>query len=312
MLVKVNKHTNFLNSFRITYNNLTNFKSYIRKTPKTIINTPHKTYFDSKSLKWYWREINYDMFHNEIYKDYLIVRRENLDKIQNSQSKLKSPHVELIPNSGEKSKYDSCLIWLYDGDWLEMFIQHLLEFNNFPPRNYKIVFFRAPVNPITFDSSVLQRNWFNILDLPNASGFRDINKKEIDVFNKEIHREIQDQYNIIGNYNNIFIGGFSQSACMSIYSTLTYKENIGGCIAFSGFNFDFTPLDVEKKNVKFLMINGTRDEVVLLKHARNSYENMIKLGFNINYIEEPGLFHFFSKTGLGHADKLLRHKNYNQ
>jgi predicted esterase len=304
-----NKLTNYTTILKLCQGTNTSrvSKTIIRKNPKTLIITPHKTYFDSKSLKWYWREINYDMFHNEIYKDYLIQRRDKLE--YNSKSKSKSPHVEFIPNRADKRKYDSCLIWLYDGDWLEMFIDHFLEFNNFPPRNYKIVFYRAPVNPITFDSSVLERNWFNILDLPNASGFRDINKKDIYMFNKEIHREIQDQYNLIGNYDNIFIGGFSQSASMALYSTLTFKDNLGGCIALSGFNFDFTPLDFEKKNVKFLMINGTRDEVVLIKHARNSYENMIKLGFNIKFIEEPGLFHFFSKTGLSHADNLLRNKS---
>lgn len=276
-----------------------------KSASNNIFSISNKTFFDSKSVKWYWREKNYDMFHNEVFKDYLIIRRDN------QEVKTNSPHVELIPNRGDKTKYDSCLIWLYDGDWLEMFIDHLLEFNNFPPKNYKIIFYRAPINPITFDSSVLERNWFNILDLPNASGYRDINKKEIDSFNKDIHREIKDQFNIIGDYNNIFLGGFSQSACMALYSALTYKENLGGCISLSGFNFNFTPLDTEKRNVKILSINGISDEVVLLKHARNSYENMIKLGFNIKFIEEPGLFHFFSKTGLGHANSLLKNKSFN-
>ena len=289
------------------------FKAQItsKRKIKYLFSITHKNYFDSKSIKWYWREKHYDMFHNETYKEYLIKRRDKQELNSIFFNKNTSPHVEFIPNKGDTSKYDSCLIWLYDGDWLELFIDHLLEFNNFPPKNYKIIFYRAPINPITFDSSVLERNWFNILDLPSASGYRDINKKEVDLFTKEIHREIKEQYNIIGNYENIFLGGFSQSACMALYATLTYQQNLGGCVALSGFNFDFTPLDVEKKNVKILCVNGVRDEVVLLRHARNSYENLIKLGFNIKFIEEPGLFHFFSKTGLGHADKLLRDKNFN-
>jgi predicted esterase len=263
----------------------------------TMVKISKKAYGHDKSIKWYWREINYDMLHHEIYKDYLIVRRDEYER--------NSPHIELIPNRGDKSKYDSCLIWLYDGDWPEMFIEHLLEFNNFPPKNYKIVFYRAPVNPITFDSSVLERNWFNILDLPSASGYRDIDKNEIDIFNKGIQREIKDQYNVIGDYNKIFIGGFSQSGSMALYSSFTCKEKIGGCISFCGFNFDFTPLDVTKKDLKVLCVNGQNDEVVLIRHARNSFQNMLKLGYNLKYIEEPGLYHFFSKTGLGHANSFL-------
>jgi predicted esterase len=283
------------------YLNFCKIKS-IKKINSNFYNFPSKGFFDVKSLKWYWREKNYDMFHDEIYKNYLIQRRE----VENKNS----PHVELIPYSGDKTKYDSCLIWLYDGDWLEMFIEQLLEFNNFPPKNYKIIFFRAPVNPIEFDTSVFQRSWFNIFDLPDASGYRDINKKEIDKFTKDIHREIKDQYNLIGNYNNIIIGGFSQSACMALYSTMTYEKNLGGCISLSGFNFNFTPLDMEKKTIPILSINGIKDEVVLIKHARNSYANLTNLGFNIKFIEEPGLYHFFTKTGLHHSNNLLLNKHH--
>jgi predicted esterase len=252
---------------------------------------------NKKSLKWYWRQEEYNMFHNEIFKNYLIKR----DKV---------PHVELLPLDEQGNpKYDSCLIWLYDGDYLEMFIDALLEFNNFPPKNFKIVFHRAPINPITFDSLVFERSWFNIFDFPDAAGERDINKKEIESFNKVIQREIKDQFNLIGDYNKIYLGGFSQSACMAVYSTMTCEHKIGGTVAFSGFNFDFTPLDLEKKKVPIICINGSLDEVVIIKHARQSYSKFIKLGFNINFIEEPGLWHHFTKTGLRNANNLFTASN---
>jgi phospholipase/carboxylesterase len=284
---------------------------------------------NDKSIKWYWRTKEYDMFNNDVYKNYLIKRRDQEEKSKPGNFKFenefslknlkkyltlkpeKEPHVELLPldESGNPS-YNSCLIWLYDGDYIETFIEHLLEFNNFPPRNYKIVFYRAPVNPITHDRVVLERSWFNIFDLPDASGRRTINKKEIEGFNKSIQREIWDQYNLIGDYKKIYLGGFSQSACMAVYSTLTSKHILGGCVAFSGFNFEFTPLDTDKKSVPILAVNGIRDEVVLIKHARNSYSNLINLGFNLQFIEEPGLKHAFTKTGLRNANKLLESGNF--
>ena len=171
--------------------------------------------------------------------------------------------------------------------------------------NFKILFYRAPVNPITFDTIVLQRNWFNIFDLPNAAGRREINKKEIDRLNLPIQNEIKNQYNLIGDYNKIFLGGFSSSACMALYALQTSKEKLGGCISFSGFNFDFTPIDDEKKKIPILCVNGKNDEVVIIKHARNSYSNFKNLGFNIIFLEEPGLKHSFTRTSLREANKLL-------
>lgn len=81
-----------------------------------------KNFYERKSLKWYWREKTYDMLDGDIYKNYLIKFKNNF-------------HMELIPQNVPNGKtYDSCLIWLYDGDFPEYFIEHLLEFNNFPPK----------------------------------------------------------------------------------------------------------------------------------------------------------------------------------
>lgn len=255
---------------------------------------------NTKSVKWYLREKFYDMDHNTYFKNYLIKRRENKE-FQNT-------HIELIPIKNENN-CENCLIWLYDGDWPEMMLHYILEANNFPPNNFKIVLYSAPFNPISFESIILQNSWFNIFDLPDVHGRRDIDKKEIDTFNKIIHREIKDQYNLIGDYKKIFLAGFSQSACMALYSTMTYKENLGGVIAFSGFNFDFTPLDSEKKDIPVLAINGIKDEIVLIRHARSSYQSFIKHKFNLKLIEEPGLYHYFSTGGLNLANKLLQNKN---
>lgn len=158
---------------------------------------------------------------------------------------------------------------------------------------------------------MLQHSWFNIHELPDREGNRNIEKKLIDEHNKKIHREIKDQYNLIGNYSNIFIGGFSQSACMALYSCMTYKENIAGVIMFAGFNFDFTPIDKEKAKIPVLAINGLSDETVIIRHARNTFYSLKRNKFNINLVEETGLYHAFSKSGLKAANDLLQEKKFN-
>ncbi len=80
---------------------------------------------------------------------------------------------------------------------------------------------------------------------------------------------------------------------------------------FSGFNFDFTPVDNEKVEVPVLAVNGLSDETVVIRHARNSFFRLKKNKFNLNLIEETGLYHAFSKSGLKAANDLLLDKKFN-
>lgn len=96
------------------------------KNDDRFIKVSKKNFYERKSLKWYWREKTYDMLDGDIYKNYLIKFKDSF-------------HMELIPQNTPHGKtYDSCLIWLYDGDFPEYFIEHLLEFNNFPPKVFLI------------------------------------------------------------------------------------------------------------------------------------------------------------------------------
>ncbi len=97
-------------------------QNFLKKKKNKFLKLSQKNFYERKSMKWYWREKNYDMLDGDIYKNYLIKYKDNF-------------HIELIPQVKENTKaYDSCLIWLYDGDFPEYFIEHLLEFNNFPPK----------------------------------------------------------------------------------------------------------------------------------------------------------------------------------
>jgi len=91
---------------------------------------------------------------------------------------------------------------------------------------------------------------------------------------------------------------------------MTYKENLGGVIMFSGFNFDFTPIDSEKYKIPILAVNGKEDETIIIRHAVNSFYAFKKNKFNLNLKDEVGLYHSFSKSGLKAANSLLLDKNF--
>jgi len=249
-----------------------------------------------KYINYYYRPINYDIDHNCYYKDFLVKKSKDLSRI------------ELLPKNEE---YTKTLIWLYAGDWPEFMVDKLTEYGNFPPKDCKLVLISAPVDPITWQTAVIERSWFNIFDYPDFGGQRYIDRKSNDKATSSINREIKDQYNLIGNYSNIYIGGFSQGACMSLHSALSYEHELGGVIALNGFKFDFTPIDSKKSNLKIVAVNGLSDEVVLIKEVRQSFFTLKKTFNNFKLIEEVDLYHNFTKNGIDKANMLLDIKDEN-
>jgi predicted esterase len=269
---------------------ITNQKKFHLSSKQTKKFSTHQ----GKTAYWFFRDINYNFNHLSRYKNFEIHR----DK--------ENKRIELIPF---KEDYKSILIWLYAGDLIDHCIYQILEYNNFPVNGMKIVILSAPYNPITFHSAILEHNWFNILELPDSEGNRFVEKKEINYFTKNIiFNEINHQYTIIGDNKKIFIGGFSQSACMAIHAGLTYTENLGGIISFAGFKFDFTQIDEDKKYLPILSCNGEKDDVVIIKHVKASFQSLINLNFNLKFVIERGLYHSFSETSLNYAKDFLNNQ----
>ena len=73
----------------------------------------------------------------------------------------------------------------------------------------------------------------------------------------------------------IFVGGFSQGACMSTYIALTSPCNLGGVVACSGVLFnsiDFQQLDPDKKLIPIYIYQGKADSLVNVYFAQKTYE----------------------------------------
>jgi phospholipase/carboxylesterase len=76
-------------------------------------------------------------------------------------------------------------------------------------------------------------SWFTITKFPIDSE-KCYNFEEAQNSAKIIEKVIEEEVKLIGgNYKNIFIGGFSQGACLSLYTGLTYKHLLGGDIVVS-------------------------------------------------------------------------------
>lgn len=85
---------------------------------------------------------------------------------------------------------------------------------------------------------------------------------------------------LIGEYDNVIIGGFSQGAMISTHLSLKLSDKIKGLICYSGSLIDKSNL-IEKLETSdkfpFLQSHGKSDQVLAYDAAKNLFE-LLKLG----------------------------------
>ena len=92
-------------------------------------------------------------------------------------------------------------------------------------------------------------SWFDVRSLfaINENNVNLINFEDVNKSTKRIGEIIEKEAQYLKGYNNIFLGGFSQGACMSIHIGLSYEKTLGGIICVSGALFPNTLINKKKK-----------------------------------------------------------------
>ena len=91
---------------------------------------------------------------------------------------------------------------------------------------------------------------------------------------------IEEEAKYLGGYDNIFLGGFSQGACMSLYVGCSYNHLLGGIICCSGALFPDTVINEDNNKLKIFISHGdlddqiTKDINVLSLKKINHFSNM--------------------------------------
>ena len=140
------------------------------------------------------------------------------------------------------------------------------------PDNMKVILPTAPLSSVTLFNDQEVRSWFNIKNFKNEDG---ISKEEflknsnriIDIINREVKQ-------LNGDYKKIFIGGFSQGACIALYIGLNFEKELGGIIVLSGILFPFCTNNIkdDKLDIPIYIGHGINDDVINFKLAKMSYE----------------------------------------
>jgi phospholipase/carboxylesterase len=177
--------------------------------------------------------------------------------------------------------YKSVLIWMHGlGDSAEGFLD-VFEHQSRPvPEDMKVILLTAPQAAVTVNGGMRMNSWYDIKSFERKEG--DISQTDVENNSKKVIKHIEEESKVVG-YERVFIGGFSQGACMSLYIGLSYENSIGGVIAMSGLLFPFTKITGDKKKLPMLITHGKWDPLLPEQFCSSTYQQIIKEGFNVNY-----------------------------
>jgi predicted esterase len=207
----------------------------------------------------------------------------------------------LTPINGN---YDSLLIWLHGlGDSADGFV----EFFNFPnsptPNSMKIILLTAPEEPVTINGGMIMNSWFDIKNLDEMGSVdEDHVKRNSKRVIELIKEEAKTQY-INSNYQRIFIGGFSQGGCMSLYIGNNLNETLGGILSCSGYFFPF--IKNININLPVFAYHGKDDPVLPYSKAVKSYERL-KGNSNFSFTSESSIGHSISYNEIQEMEKFFK------
>ncbi len=112
-------------------------------------------------------------------------------------------------------------------------------------------------------------------------------KKSFNILSNLIENLVKEGF----NYNDIFMIGFSQGACLTKEYLIRQSFSIGGIIPVAGFiryKEKFLKDSTSKsKNTRIFLIHGKKDKVVLPIESEQSYNLFNSLGYSVQLALEP-------------------------
>ena len=252
----------------------------------------------------------------------LIKESSDSDKgVEDNQERDEEDPIEVLPPIiiNPAKDYTHCIIWLHGMDNCPENFQELfkIEVPFIKEENTKIILMRAPYMIMSFNQQNVT-SWFDLYSFPinnsECYNYTDITKSRR-MLEKIINQEAK---KLNGNYQNIFVGGHSQGAIVSLYTAYNFKELLGGVLVCSGILLNETEIVGDKNKLKVFLAHGFKDQAIPLffhnetvKRIENFegvkkfyYEN---LGHNIANYEKFDMSGFLndSMIEVNHNNKLF-------
>ncbi len=186
-------------------------------------------------------------------------------------------------------KPTGAVIWLHglgaDGHDFAPIVPQLVSPDERPLR---FVFPHAPVRPVTINSGMPMRAWYDIL------GFgRGIPQDEVGIRNSdELVGELIRRENARGiPSDRIVLGGFSQGGAISLFTGPRYPEKLAGIMGLSCYLLLEDALPAERTRLNYatpiLLAHGTQDPMVDIRLGAQARQLLEAGGYPVEWHAYP-------------------------
>ena len=222
--------------------------------------------------------------------------------------------LTLIPKNNFPKRYSFVLIWLTG---LEESSEYYFDmFSHSPyllphPEKTKIIILcgeKMKITAFKFDEDGDEElhSWFDVctMFMINENNVDSINFEDVEKSTKRISEVIEKEAQYLQGYNNIYLGGFSQGACMSLHIGLSYLKSLGGIIACSGALFPRTIINKNNENIRIFISHGDLDDRIMKDIHELSIKRIIHLP-NIEIHYYPSIGHEIEQQTLTDLNKFF-------
>jgi len=193
--------------------------------------------------------------------------------------------IEINPDA----QPSAVVIWLHglgaDGHDFEPIVPQLKLTDDLPVR---FVFPHAPMRPVTINSGMVMRAWFDVLGMEpehqiDAGSFAE----SVDSVEALVDREIE------GGIppERIVLAGFSQGGAVALHTGLRFEKRLAGILALSCYLPTVDTLKSERseanRNLPIMMAHGSADPVISMPRAVATRKDLSVLGYEIRWHEYP-------------------------
>jgi len=185
--------------------------------------------------------------------------------------------IEVLPPIiiNPTEEYTHCIIWLHGLDnspenFQKLFVE---EIPFIKQNNTKIILMRAPYQNVTYWGNNMT-SWFDLftfpIDDPDCYNFTDVNNSK-----RMLAKVIRQEAKLLkGQYQNIFVGGHSQGACISLYTAYNLKKLIGGVLVCSGILFEQAEIVGDKNKLKVFLAHGDKDLAIPFTYHKETVKRI--------------------------------------
>ncbi|KRX07774.1 hypothetical protein PPERSA_07524 [Pseudocohnilembus persalinus] len=209
----------------------------------------------------------------------------------------KGQHLYLNP----KGTHKNTLIFMHGlGDTAKGYLDIFTSQINPVTPDTKVVLLTAPIRKVTVNFGMQMTSWFDFreFDIQPEHFDKAISVEEIVESTKMVNNVLTEEISILKDSKKVFIGGFSQGACMALHTGLQFDQQLGGILVFSGFAFPVTKQHEKNQNTKILITHGKDDQLLPWNKCEKTYKDILKRENDIKVEPLDNLDHGFNEQSF--------------